>query len=132
MRLREMPYTVVRAGCVVVVMYPNEYYTIGMYFTLHRTAEFDTWLTGLRDPVGKARIIQRLDAAVAGHWGDCEPVGAGVFEMRVHSGPSYRVYAVRRGTVVYLLLCGGDKSTQRRDINRAKTLAKALPEEALP
>lgn len=111
-------------------VYPNGYYTIGMNFILHRTAQFDTWLAGLRDPVGKARIIQRLDAAAAGHWGDCEPVGEGVFEMRIHSGPGYRVYLVQRGAVVFLLLCGGDKGTQRRDINRAKILAKALPEEA--
>lgn len=97
--------------------------------TLHRTEQFDVWLNALADRKGKARIIQRLDAAVAGHWGDCNPVGGGVFEMRVHSGPGYRVYATRRGAVVYLLLCGGDKSSQRRDIPRAIAMARALPAE---
>lgn len=98
-------------------------------YTLHRTAEFDAWLRGMKDRVGKARIIQRLDAAASGHWGDCDTVGDGVFEMRVHAGPGYRVYAVRQGLVVYLLLCGGDKATQQRDIKRAKILARSITEE---
>ena len=92
----------------------------------HRTAEFDVWFSSLRDKVGKARIAQRLDSAVAGNFGDCEPVGEGVFEMRVHVGPGYRVYYVRRGEVLYLLLAGGDKSSQRRDIKRAIEMARLL------
>lgn len=101
-------------------------------YTLRRTQQFDVWLAELPDRRGKARIIQRLDAAAAGHWGDCAPVAEGVFEMRVHFGPGYRVYYARRGAVVYLLLCGGDKSSQRRDIQRALALARALLEEDRP
>lgn len=91
-----------------------------------RTAEFDAWLKTLLDPVGKARIITRIRSAEAGNFGDCEPVGRGISEMRIHSGPGYRLYYVRNGKVVYLLLCGGNKSTQKQDINRAKALLKSL------
>ena len=91
-----------------------------------RTDEFDAWLAGLKDKIGKARILQRLDAAQNGNFGDCSPVGEGVSEMRLHVGPGYRVYYTRRGEVVYLLLLGGDKSTQDRDIKRAKALAKTI------
>ena len=97
--------------------------------TFLRTDEFDHWLAGLKDHVGKARVLQRLDAAQHGNFGDCAPVGGGVSEMRIHTGPGYRVYFTRRGEVIYLLLLGGDKSTQHRDIQRAKVLAKALAEE---
>ena len=79
--------------------------------------------------MAKARIAQRLDAAVVGHFGDCEPVGEGVSEMRIHVGAGYRVYFARRGELVYLLLCGGDKASQRRDIKRAKQMLKLLPKE---
>lgn len=91
-----------------------------------RTDEFDVWLAGLKDKVGKARILQRLDAAQNGNFGDCSPVGEGVSEMRIHVGPGYRVYFTRHGEIVYLLLLGGDKSTQGRDIKHAKALAKKI------
>ena len=94
--------------------------------TFLRTGEFDTWLTGLKDKIGKARILQRLDAAQNGNFGDCASVGEGVSELRIHVGPGYRVYFTRRGEMVYLLLLGGDKSTQARDIKRAKALAKTI------
>lgn len=94
-----------------------------------RTDEFDSWLSKLQDRIGKARILQRLDAAQHGNFGDCASVGAGVSEMRIHTGPGYRVYFIRRGEVIYLLLLGGDKSTQARDIQSAKSLAKSLEEE---
>lgn len=94
--------------------------------TLIRTEEFAEWLRRLRDPKGKARIIARLDAAALGNFGDCEPVGEGVSEMRIHAGPGYRVYFTRRGLVVYVLLVGGDKSSQKRDIERAMQLAREL------
>lgn len=94
--------------------------------TFHRTPEFDAWLKALRDPVGKARIIARIRSAEHGNFGDCEPVGEGVSEMRIHCGPGYRVYYSRKGPVVYLLLCGGDKATQKRDIKQAKALLKSL------
>lgn len=73
---------------------------------------------------GKARIISRIRSAEAGNFGDCEPVGEGVSEMRVHYGPGYRVYYSRKGDVLYLLLCGGNKSTHKSDIKQAKALAK--------
>lgn len=91
-----------------------------------RTEDFDEWLRALRDPVGKARILARLRSATLGNFGDCEPVGDGVSEMRIHAGPGYRVYFTRRDRTVYLLLCGGDKSSQPRDIRRAKDLATQL------
>jgi putative addiction module killer protein len=97
--------------------------------TLLRTDEFDTWLKGQRDRMAQARIVQRLDAAVIGHFGDCEPVGEGVSEMRIHVGAGYRVYFTRRAKVVYVLICGGDKASQKRDIKRAKQLLKLLPKE---
>ena len=96
--------------------------------TFIRHAAFDEWLRRLRDEGGKARILVRLRAAMHGNFGDCKPVGGGVTEMRLHFGPGYRVYFVRRGDVVYVLLCGGDKSTQSRDVERAKALASELGE----
>lgn len=92
--------------------------------TFLRTPEFDLWLKELRDPIGKARIIARIRSAEAGNFGDCEPVGKRVSEMRIHYGPGYRVYHSRAGETVYLLLCGGDKSTQERDISKAHALAQ--------
>ncbi|WP_374419447.1 type II toxin-antitoxin system RelE/ParE family toxin [Chromobacterium sp.] len=96
--------------------------------TFLTTAEFDAWLSKLRDPIAKARIAIRIRSAELGNFGDCEPVGDGVSEMRIHTGAGYRVYYTRRGQVVYLLLCGGNKSSQQRDIKHAKTLLKNLPE----
>lgn len=91
-----------------------------------RTEEFDTWLTDLRDQIAKARILARIRSAEAGNFGDCEPVGDGISEMRVHVGAGYRVYYCRRAKVLYLLLCGGDKSSQTKDINLAKAILKSL------
>ena len=91
-----------------------------------RTVEFDAWLKDLRDPIGKARILARVRSAEQGNFGDCAPVGEGVFEMRIHAGPGYRVYYGRMGARVYLLLCAGNKSTQRRDIKQAIALFKKL------
>lgn len=91
--------------------------------TLIRTAEFAGWLRLLKDAKGKAADHRPLDAAEMGNFGDCEPVGEGVSEMRIHTGPGYRVYFKRHGRVVYVLSVGGDKSTQRRDIKRAIQMA---------
>jgi putative addiction module killer protein len=77
---------------------------------------------------GRARIAQRIESAQAGNFGDCEPVGEGISEMRVHVGAGYRVYFTRIGDAVYLLLVGGNKSTQRRDIRRAIEMARCLKE----
>lgn len=94
-----------------------------------QSAEFAAWLSGLADPRGKARIAKRIEQAEGGNFGDCESVGEGVFEMRIHYGPGYRAYFTRRGDVVYLLLLGGDKSPQKRDIKRAREMARKLNEE---
>jgi putative addiction module killer protein len=94
--------------------------------TFLRTVEFDRWLVRLKDHQGKARILHRLRAAELGNFGDWAPVGGGVFEMRIHSGPGYRAYFAQREEVVYLLLLGGDKSTQRRDIVREQKLFKEI------
>ncbi|NEU14072.1 type II toxin-antitoxin system RelE/ParE family toxin [Methylobacterium sp. BTF04] len=85
--------------------------------------QFRRWLHGLRDARAKARVTARLRAATLGHFGDVEPVGDGVFEMRIHTGPGYRLYYTRRGEAVYLLLIGGDKSSQSRDIQKARQMA---------
>ena len=94
-----------------------------------RTEEFNAWLASLKDKVGRARIIHRIRSAEHGNFGDCEPVGEGVSEMRIHFGPGYRVYFTRHREVIYLLLWGGDKSSQKRDIKRAIEMARALDKE---
>jgi len=96
--------------------------------TIIRTDVFDGWLSTLKDAHAKARIIQRIRSAERGNFGDCKPVGAGVSEMRIHCGPGYRVYFTRFRGVVYLLLCGGTKRGQVRDITKARALARLLRE----
>jgi putative addiction module killer protein len=98
-------------------------------YTIDKTSEFSDWLSALRDLRARARIVSRIKSAEHGNFGDCEPVGEGVSEMRIHVGAGYRVYFTQREKVVYLLLCGGDKSTQKRDIARAKAIRKQLEEE---
>ncbi len=90
---------------------------------LIKTRTFDDWLSGLKDYRAVARIAARLDRLAAGNPGDMKSVGAGVSEMRIDYGPGYRVYLMQRGPIVIVLLCGGDKATQARDIKRAKALA---------
>jgi putative addiction module killer protein len=97
--------------------------------TFHRSDEFDIWLAALGDKTGRARIALRIRSAEHGNFGDCASVGEGVSEMRIHFGPGYRVYFTRRGEVFYLLLLGGDKSSQKRDIKRAIAMARALDKE---
>jgi len=87
---------------------------------------FTDWLAGLRDNVAEARIRVRLSRVEAGNFGDCEPVGEGVIELRIHVGAGCRVYFGRHGTTVVILLCGGDKSSQENDIRRARVLASQL------
>ena len=98
-------------------------------YTVLRSAEFDQWLVRLKGVKGKARILARIKSAELGNLGDTESVGDGIREMRIHYGPGYRVYFVQRGRLVIFLLMGGDKSSQARDIRRAKTLAASLEEE---
>ena len=85
---------------------------------------FKEWLDNLRDRRAIARINARLRRVRQGNFGDTHFVGDGVYELRVHYGPGYRVYFLREGITVVILLCGGDKDSQRRDIERAKGLAQ--------
>lgn len=87
------------------------------------TDEFDTWLTKLKDLRNKARIIRRLDRLAGGNPGDVRPIGKGLSELRLNVGPGYRVYYLQDGAQLILLLCGGDKSTQRNDITKAHEIA---------
>jgi len=96
--------------------------------TIMTTEVFDAWFSGLRDKKASARIKMRLRRAEEGNFGDCEPVGEGVSEMRVDAGAGYRVYFKRTGSVIYVLLCGGDKSTQGKDIKAALRMARQLGE----
>jgi len=88
-----------------------------------RTEQFAEWLRKLPDRQARARILVRIDRMENDNPGVARSVGEGVFEMKIDYGPGYRVYYVRRGATVIVLLCGGDKSTQKDDIRRAKTLA---------
>ncbi len=95
---------------------------------VRRTDEFSEWLGALRDARARARILIRIDRLARGNPGDVEPVGDGVSELRIDYGPGYRIYFVQRGTRYILLLAGGNKSTQSRDIERAKRLAQEYEE----
>lgn len=88
-----------------------------------QSGTFRQWLYNLRDREAIDRINVRLSRVALGNFGDTAPVGDGVSEMRIHYGPGYRIYFIRRGATVIVLLCGGDKSTQTQDIQRAKQLA---------
>jgi putative addiction module killer protein len=91
------------------------------YQTSDGRQPFVDWLQGLRDRQARTRIQARLARVAVGNFGDAEPVGEGVLELRIDWGPGYRVYFSRTGKVIVLLLCGGDKRTQQKDIERAKT-----------
>ena len=91
---------------------------------VRQTETFSAWLKDLRDLRGKAKIVARIQRLEDGNPGDVAPVGDGVSEMRIHFGPGYRVYFVNRGSELIVLLCGGDKSSQARDIEAAKKLAR--------
>ena len=93
-----------------------------------RTAEFDRWLKAMRDKVGQRHVLARLTRLSAGHWGDCKAVGQEVLEMRIHTGPGYRVYCWQDGATVVVALGGGDKSTQSGDIAAAQAMVRILKE----
>jgi putative addiction module killer protein len=97
-----------------------------MSLRVETTEVFDDWLGGLRDRMARAIIARRIRRLEAGNPGDVRPVGEGVSELRVHHGPGYRLYFKRRGEVVIVLLCGGDKGSQARDIARAIELSKEV------
>ena len=91
-----------------------------------RSSDFDAWLPHLADQKAKARVLARLLSAEFGNFGDCEAVGEGVSEMRIHVGPGYRVYYMRTGSSLYVLLAGGVKASQTKDIAKAKEMARGL------
>jgi putative addiction module killer protein len=93
---------------------------------VRQTAEFSGWLRRLQDAEAAARIVARLRRMEQGNPGDVKSVGNGVMEMRISYGPGYRIYYVHRGAQIVILLCGGDKRTQRRDIKRARALAETM------
>ena len=93
-----------------------------------RTSEFDAWIGSLRDKVGQKQVLARLARLSLGHWGDCKPVGQEVTELRIDSGPGYRVYCWKDGTTVVVALGGGDKSSQDRDIAKAQGMVQLLKE----
>jgi putative addiction module killer protein len=103
--------------------------------TIRRTGEFDKWLNKLRDPEAKARILVRIRRLAEGNPGDVKPAGEGISEIRIDYGPGYRIYfrttagCQNAGKETIILLCGGDKTTQQADIDRAKKIAKMPLEE---
>jgi putative addiction module killer protein len=95
-------------------------------FELRQTDAFTAWFEALADRKAVERIAQRLVRLQSGLMGDVKPVGEGISELRIDHGPGYRVYFVQRGTVLIILLCGGDKRTQAKDIGHAKELKRGL------
>lgn len=93
---------------------------------IRKTELFASWLDNLRDIQAKARVLVRIERLASGNAGDVKPVGEGVSEMRISYGPGYRVYSIQRGSELIVLLAGGDKSSQSRDIKTAIRLAQNL------
>jgi putative addiction module killer protein len=96
---------------------------------IRQTETFAGWFDGLKDERARAKIATRIRRLSLGNPGDVKPVGNGVSEMRIDHGPGYRLYFVRHGAQLIVLLCGGDKTSQARDIERAKAMAKELKEK---
>lgn len=96
---------------------------------VRETEHFSYWLSKLRDGIARARIAARIQRLAMGNAGDVCPIGEGLSELRIDHGPGYRVYFVQRGAMLVILLCGGDKGTQGRDIRTARQLARALEDE---
>ena len=97
-------------------------------FLIKRTDEFNDWLSGIRDGMTQRRLVKRLRKVTLGNLGDVTPVGDGVFEMREHFRPGWRMYYIQRGSVLIVMLGGGDKSTQTADIVKAVKLAAMIEE----
>jgi len=93
---------------------------------VRETTRFAAWFRELRDLRAKSRINARIRRMSLGNFGDVEAVGDGVSELRIHHGPGYRIYFARRGAALVILLCGGDKSSQQRDIRAARNQAREL------
>jgi len=96
---------------------------------VRRTEQFAQWLRGLRDLRAKARVQARVERLIGGNPGDVRPVGSNVSELRINYGPGYRVYYQQRGSTLIILLAGGDKSSQAKDIEEALALAQTFKEE---
>ena len=96
---------------------------------VRQAARFAKWLEDLRDLRGRARVQARIERLIGGNPGDVMPIGAGVSELRINYGPGYRVYFQQKGSTLIILLAGGDKSTQARDIQEALMLARQIKEE---
>jgi putative addiction module killer protein len=96
--------------------------------SVRETEQFSNWISRLRDLVAKSKIVVRIQRLAQGNPGDAKPVGEGIIEMRVHHGAGYRVYFTKRGEELIVLLCGGDKDSQDRDIVEAKKIASELEE----
>ena len=101
-------------------------YNIMMIYEIEKTEVFDKWLRKLKDRKAVLAIVARLDRAIAGNFGDVSPVGDGISEMRIFIGPGYRLYYTIRKQTIILMLCGGNKSTQVKDIKKAKKILKTL------
>lgn len=99
---------------------------IGYMIEVRRTEEFSRWLRRLRDANAVARIVARIRRMELGNLGDSKSLRGDLMELRIDYGPGYRVYYVRRGAEIVILLCAGDKRTQQRDIKRARKLAERL------
>lgn len=97
-----------------------------MLYNIKKTDKFDKWLRKLKDIKAKVTIARRIDRMRDGYFGDCKNVGGSVFEMRIALGPGYRVYFTKRDEKIIIILIGGDKSTQQKDIDLAKNIAKEL------
>jgi putative addiction module killer protein len=97
--------------------------------SVRRTEEFARWLRGLLDLRAKAFIQAKIERVICGNPGDVQPVGAGVSELRIHYRPGYRVYFHQRGSMLIILLVGGDKTTQAKDIKSAQDLARNYKED---
>lgn len=97
---------------------------IELYETIAGYCPFDVWFESLRELHTRAKILTRLDRLKLGNFGDCKVLGSGIAELRIHYGPGIRIYYSKIGNKIVLLLCGGDKSSQRKDIDKAKEYLK--------
>ena len=99
-------------------------------YDVRQTDPFRKWLRRVRDPMSRARLIRRIERLAAGNAGDQRFLGAGLYELREHTGPGYRIYFTIREQRLILLLAGGDKSSQERDIGLARSMIESLEKDA--